>query len=126
MPVDARDKAKNRRLMLLYRITLEEQRKIEAFQRASPIFRLLLGRNMGTDHCHKTGLIRGRLDWRINKAYGLLEKVAPDNLSDVLRALAEYHDYPPAVTAIGPRFGLIGQAKVKKKMVYGPGKGESD
>lgn len=120
MPVDARERAKNRRLMLLYRITLDEQRRIEAFQRASPSLRLLLGRNMGTDHCHRTGLIRGRLDWRINKAYGLLEKVAPDNLSEVLRALADYHDYPPAVAAIGARFGLIGQAKVKKKMVYGP------
>lgn len=115
------EKAKDRRLMKLYRISLAEQKVIERFQKEHPCFRVLLGRNMGTDHCHTTGLIRGRLDWRINKAYGLLEKIATgERLTRILMALALYNDFPPATEALnGERFGLIGLAKVKKKMVYG-------
>lgn len=117
----ARDKSKDRRLQTLYRITLEERKKIEAFQKASSVYRILVGKNPGTDHDHNTGLIRGLLDWRINRAYGLLEKACPDSLSDMLRSLATYHESPPAVLALGEkRYGLIGLAKYKKKMVYGP------
>ena len=75
---------------------------------------------MGTDHDHATGLIRGRLDWRINRAYGLLDKIKGIDIPKVLRALALYHEEPPAVTAIGPHYGLIGKAQYKKVMVYGP------
>lgn len=120
--MDAKLKALTRRLLLLYRITPVEQQQIEKFQKEHPCFRHLLGGHMGTDHCHTTGLIRGRLDWRINKAYGLLEKVATGKkLSTILMALALYTDAPPAVEALGgPRYGLIGLAKVKKVMKYGP------
>lgn len=115
------EKAQDRRLKLLYRISLEEQKKIEEYQRKYG-FGILMGNNMGTDHCHASGLIRGRLDWRINKAYGLLENIKDKHLPDVLRALANYHESPPAVSAIGFRYGLIGRAKRKRKMVYGPPK----
>jgi hypothetical protein len=51
----------------------------------------------------------------------LLEKVRPLSLPTLLRALAEYHENPPATQALGKKtFGLIGHAKYKKKMVYGP------
>lgn len=114
------DEAKNRRLQALYRISLEEQQAIEDFQRGHEQFSLLLGRRMGTDHCHKTGLIRGRLDWRINKAYGAIEQATPGETAAVLRALALYHEQPPATEVLGaPRYGLIGRAQFKKKMVYG-------
>jgi len=106
--------------MLLYKITPEEQKRIEEYQAVHPQFKYLLGNRMGTDHNHATGLIRGRLDWRINKAYGAIENAFPNHTAQVLRALARYHEEPPAVTVIGPRFGLIGRAQVKKKMVYGP------
>lgn len=116
-----------RRLWVLYRLTPADQKAIEEFQARHPAFCLLLGRNMGTDHDHATGQIRGRLDWRINKAYGLLEKACPDNLGAVLRALADYHEKPPAVTALGaPRFGLMGQAKYKHTMLYGPPPGHEE
>jgi hypothetical protein len=116
--------AKARRLWTLYRITPDEQLAIEAYQRKHPAFRLLLGKHMGTDHCHSTGLIRGRLEWRINRAYGLIEKVNPEKTGDILRALADFHDNPPATTVLGsPRHGLLGLAKYKKKMIYGPPKG---
>lgn len=112
------------RLWRLYRITEEEQKLIEKFQREHPTMYRLLGNKMGTDHDHKTGLIRGRLDWRINRAYGLLEKVDPEHVSELLRALADYHDNPPATSALGEkRYGLMGKAQYKKKMVYGPPSG---
>jgi hypothetical protein len=82
---------------------------------------VLLGKKLGTDHCHKDGLVRGLLEWRINRAYGLLERVCPENLPAVLRALAVYHEQPPAELALGEkRYGLIGKARVKKIMKYGP------
>lgn len=106
---------------MLYRITPEEHKQIEEFQRSHPQFKLLLGRRTGTDHDHKTGLIKGILDWRINKGYGLLEKACPDNLREVLLALAEFQARPPAITVLGEkRYGLIGLAKKKKVMIYGP------
>jgi len=110
-------------LWSLYRITPEDRDKIDAFQKEHPTYSSLLGKRLGTDHCHKTGLIRGRLDWRINRAYGMIEKAFPKNTAEVLRALAVYHEQPPAVIALrAKKYGLIGQAKYKKKMVYGPPK----
>ncbi len=118
-----KDAAKNNRLMKLYRITLSERNKIREFQASHPMFKLLLGgRAEGTDHCHKTGLIRGILNWRINRAYGILENACRENLPEVLRALALFHEAPPATTVLGGnRYGLLGKAMYKKKMVYGEG-----
>ena len=108
-------------MWVLYRITPAEQKAIEDLQARHPAFHLLLGKRLGTDHNHATGLIRGRIEWRINRALGLLERAAGENISAVLRALADYMDNPPAIEALGgPRYGLIGLAKYKKKMVYGP------
>jgi hypothetical protein len=116
-----KDKAKNNRLMKLYRITLAERDKIRAYQAGHPQFKLLLGgKAEGTDHNHKTGLIRGILNWRINRAYGILENACRENLSEVLRALALFHDEPPATTVLGEkRYGLLGKAMYKKVMRYG-------
>lgn len=109
------------RLWALYRITPEEQAQINVFEKQHPTIKLLTeGNPLSTDHNHKTGLIRGLLEWRINKAYGLIEKASPENTAEVLRALAFYHENPPAITALGgKRYGLIGKAQYKKKMIYG-------
>jgi hypothetical protein len=117
-------KAKARRLWVLYRITPEERERIEKFQKSHAIYKLLLGKNHGTDHNHASGEIRGVLDWRVNRAYGMLEKACPTNLPQVLRALATYHEQPPAELALGEkRYGLIGKAQYKRRMKYGPPKG---
>jgi hypothetical protein len=109
-----------KRIWDIYRLTPEEREKIREFQVNHPIYSLLLGTNEGTDHNHKTGLIRGVMDWRVNMAYGLLEKVRPGCLPSLLRALADYHENPPATQALGKEtYGLIGHAKYKKKMIYG-------
>lgn len=108
------------RLWALFRLTPEELKRIDDFQKKHPIYSLLLGRKLGTDHNHKTGQIRGRLDWRINRAYGMLEAVSPERVADILRALAHYHENHPATLVLGEeRFGLTGKAQYKKKMVYG-------
>ena len=121
-----RANAKRSRLMLLYRITPEEQDRVENFQREDPTLRVLLTRsdpleeaNLYTDHNHTNGLFRGRLAYLINKALGTIENTYKERTSKVLRALAEYLDYPPALRCGVKRFGLIGRAKRKKKMVYG-------
>jgi hypothetical protein len=117
----SKDRARARNLWLFYRITPEEHALIKKYQQDHSIYRLLLGKRNSCDHDHTSGEIRGLLEWRLNKAYGLFEKVAGDNLPDVLRALATYHEHPPAELALGEKkFGLIGLAKRKKVMTYGP------
>lgn len=118
------EKARARRLAVLFNITPEEHATIREFQSNDPFYKLLLaapGKRDATDHSHDSGLIRGILEWRVNKAYGLLEKACPENLPEVLRALALYHEYPPAVFALGEKvYGLLGLGRKKKAMKYGP------
>ena len=122
-PMNKKEKAKNSKLWTLFRITLAEQKKIETYQRKHPVLKHLLSQyRLGTDHNHKSGLIRGVMDWRINKAYGAIENAFPDNVSNVLRALADYNDHPPAIKVLGgKRYGLIGKAMYKLRMEYGDG-----
>ena len=110
-----------KRLWDFYRITPEEHAAILAFEKGHSEFQhLVTGAQTNVDHRHDDGLIRGLLDWRINKGAGVLEKCAPLHmLPTVLRALAAFIENPPAVTVIGERFGVIGKAQYKKKMVYG-------
>lgn len=114
-----KDAAKDARLRKFFRTSLEEYRAIEKWQEKFH-YPLLGESRRGLDHDHKTGLIRGVLDWRINRALGILENAFGENTVYVLQSLARYIATPPAVTVIGERYGLIGQAKYKKKMVYGP------
>ena len=87
---------------------------------------MLLGTSLkgtGTDHDHTTGMIRGRLAFLLNKAMGYVDAFSKGHSPEILRKLAYYAENPPAVAALGgPRYGLIGKAQKKKKMVYGPPK----
>ena len=121
-----RDVAKRHRLMMLYRITPEEQDLVENLQREDPTLQVLLTKgnilekaNLYTDHDHTTGLFRGRLAYLINKALGTVENTYKGRTSQVLRALASYLDNPPALRLDIKRYGLIGRAKRKKTMIYG-------
>jgi hypothetical protein len=116
----SKEKARARRLWVMFRLTPAQAGKIEQFQRDHTVYKVLLGNRNVIDHRHSDGLVRGKLDWLINKGYGILEKAAPNNLGEVLLALAIYHDKPPAVEALGgPVHGLTGLAKYKRKMIYG-------
>jgi hypothetical protein len=125
-PEEKRLAAKRARLWMLYRITPEEQDEVETFMRNDPTLRVLLEKgdpsqqaNLYTDHSHTSGLFRGRLAYLINKGLGVIEGTYKDRTSKVLRALAEYLDYPPALRKGIKRYGLIGRAKKKRKMSYG-------
>lgn len=108
--------------MVCFRLTLRDYELIKTFQENHSVYRILLGKKLGTDHSHASGLVRGLLEWRVNRAYGLLERVYPHSLPEALRALATFHEHPPATLALGEtRYGLIGKALCsKKKKVYGP------
>jgi hypothetical protein len=131
-PEERAAKAKAQRLWKFYRVTQEEQATVEQYQRSSKYLSVLLERGnpddktpalLFTDHDHDTGLFRGRLAYLINKALGTFESSYKARTPIVLRALADYLENPPAVSAIGPRYGLIGRAKQKKHMVYGSANG---
>lgn len=113
-------------LRKFYNMTPEDFEAIREYQKAHPQLRLLLNRDNTTrresvEHRHSDGLIRGVMHGLTNKAYGMLEAVHPTNTADVLRALAEFHERPPAITALkGNVYGLIGKAQHKKTMRYGP------
>jgi hypothetical protein len=71
---------------------------------------------LAVDHDHKTGRIRGLLCWLCNRAIGILR----DNARAATR-LGAYLVAPPAPVALGKEtYGLIGRAKYKKQMIYGP------
>jgi Recombination endonuclease VII len=118
-PEQKRDAAKDARLKKFFRTSLEEYRAIEGWQANSRGSILLGTTRRGLDHNHTTGLIRGVLDWRINRALGIIENSFREASPKVLRELANYLEMPPATFVVGERYGLVGQAKNKKVMVYG-------
>lgn len=77
-----------------------------------PITGETLSEHAHLDHDHRTGLVRGLLNPMTNKF--LIDKI------DILKASIAYLEHPPAVTALGRVYGVIGKAKKKKKMLYGP------
>jgi len=112
------DAAKNARLKRFFRITLAEYREVEEYeQKTMPV--LLGTTRRALDHNHTTGQLRGVLDFRINRALGMIETSFKDKTPDILRALAAYLEHYPVNMVLGRRFGIIGKAKKKKKMFYG-------
>lgn len=118
--------AKRKRNWILYRCTPEELEQVERFMRGIGTFSHLLekgGAKEGriyTDHDHVSGKIRGRLAYLINKGLGVIEGTYKEKTPTILRCLAYYLENPPAQTVLGPRYGMIGLAKInKKKKIYG-------
>jgi hypothetical protein len=109
---------RKKRLWDLYRLTPEEYETILNFQKGvcaisgKPPKKVRLN----VDHNHKTGQIRGLLTMSINKGLGYF-----NDDPKLLRAAADYLENYPAVLALGKKvYGLIGQAKKKRIMIYGP------
>ena len=109
--------ARSKRLMELYRLTPEDHAAILRHQGRVCAITGKPSNRYNVDHDHKTGLIRGLLDWKVNKGLAFF-----NDDPELLRAAAYYLEHPPATAALGaPRYGLIGRAKVgKRKPVYGP------
>ena len=115
------ERQRSYRLFVLYRITAIEYDIILAYQGGCCAIckRPPTGNRLAVDHDHKTGLIRGLVCWTCNRALGLLR----DRLSSA-QSLVEYLLGNPATIALGSeRFGLIGKAQHKKKMIYGSANG---
>jgi hypothetical protein len=117
------ERARAWQLWKFYRITPKDYATIKEYQSKSLVFQVLLGKGKKEDaveHRHSDGLIRGLMSPMLNRAYGLIERLYPKNTSTILRALAVFHDNPPATEALGtPRYGIVGIAKSKKKPIYG-------
>src|SRR5579859_1765707 len=105
---------KEKRDALLYNLRPGERELIRSFQNnRDPITGDVLKPNANLDHDHTSGLCRGLLNPMTNKL--LIDK------RDVLIATLKYLENPPAVAALGEEvYGLLGRAKRKKRMVYGP------
>lgn len=74
-----------------YNIIFEYQKK-----RCYICKELQKGRRLAVDHCHKTGLVRGLLCMRCNRALGKFQ----DSTQMVVNA-ADYVTNPPATAALG-------------------------
>jgi hypothetical protein len=107
--------ARTARLWELYRITDEDYEKVLAAQGGCcAITGKIPSKHLNIDHDHQTGLIRGLLSPWANKGLSFF-----NDDPATLEAAAHYLRHPPAVTAIGERYGLLGRAQRKKKMIYG-------
>lgn len=110
---EGRKKQRERRLMFFFHLAPEEKQAIADYQNGlCAICQHPLTPHANIDHDHSTGLIRGELCMTCNKALGYIR----DDIGRLLRAIA-YLVKPPAVGAIGVRFGLpgkVGTAKQRK------------
>jgi hypothetical protein len=115
--------AKNARLKRFFRITLDQYKEVEEYEQAT--MPVLLGTTRrALDHNHTTGQLRGVLDFRINRALGMIETSFKEKTPEILRALAYYLEHFPVTTVLGPRYGIIGKAKKKKVMIFGSANGQ--
>jgi Recombination endonuclease VII len=109
--------AKDARLRREYHITLDEYRRVLKFQNGCcaickrPASGMKLA--LAVDHCHTTGLVRGLLCMRCNKALGWFQ----DNIMQ-LKAAAIYLEKPPVTQVLGRQIisapGRIG-TKIRAK-----------
>jgi len=99
---------------LLYNLRPGDRERIAAHQGGrDPVTGAPLKPNANCDHDHKTGLIRGLLNPMTNK-------LLIDNRQTLINTL-KYLENPPAVAALGEEvYGLLGRAKRKRTMRYGP------
>lgn len=110
----------------LFNLFPGERDRLKQYQADHPTFKLLLNKphhkqREAVEHRHRDGLIRGVMMGMLNRCYGHIERLYPDNTAEVLRALADFHENPPAAVALGETvYGMIGPARKKKSPKYGP------
>lgn len=127
MREQAKEKARAKRLMDNYKITVEQYDAILAYQdgvcyacrQPEPV----KGRRLSVDHDHGSGLIRGLLCSRCNPLLGKIEnafkryglgKVVDLTVAALLTRLAVYVQYQPATKALGMlHFGYPGRTGTK-------------
>jgi hypothetical protein len=108
---------RKRRLWTAFRLTTEDWDNIFSYQKGVCAItgRPAVTIRLSVDHNHHTGLVRGLLSLRANRGLAYF-----NDDPALLRKAADYLENPPATLALGKKvFGLIGQGRGKKKMVYG-------
>lgn len=111
-----RNRAADLRLRRTYHISLGEYTKVYLYQNLrcaickKPV---PTGKpRLAVDHCHTTGLLRGLLCWKCNRAIGVFR----DNV-ELLIAAATYLQNPPFTTVFnGPRYTAPGRVGSKKRL----------
>ena len=113
----SRQKARDRRLRVLFNITQEEYDKVLEFQGGVCPITLKAYPIMHLDHNHTTGECRGVLSWRGNSLIGKFR----DDVDMLIRA-AEYLKHPPLPAALGEKvYGIQGRVSQKvARRRYGP------
>ena len=111
------ERGKARALGTLYNLSLTEYKKILKFQKGICPITGYASKRFVVDHDHRTGLVRGLIDWKINRA---LEAFHDDPA--MLRRAADYLDNPTATAALGEEvYGVIGCIDRKaSNRRYGP------
>lgn len=97
-PTTPKPTARDRRLLILYGISVSEYAKILEFQKGACFIcqKPPVKTALGTDHDHKRGQTRGLLCWNCNKAVAyLIDSV------ERARRLYDYLASPPAARALG-------------------------
>jgi len=112
---DARD-------AVLFNLLPGEREKMRAAQGGlDPLTLAPLSDRANCDHRHSDGLVRGLLNPITNKLLAAAERLIGPDVEAGIERLRCYLLKPPAPRALGePVFGLLGQARVKGKMRYGP------
>jgi hypothetical protein len=110
------EKDRNARLIREYQTTLEEREKVFKFQRGGCAICHRLEKDMNIslsiDHDHKSGLLRGLLCLRCNKA---IEMLGCDPY--VCLQASKYLTNPPFVLVLGERYTATGKVgtKIRRK-----------
>lgn len=115
MPYDAA-RARDLRLQRQYGITAQEYAEILAFQGGTCWIcgtAPAEGKNLNVDHDHKTGLVRGLLCWSCNRR--VIANHRGEEGAKLLDYAAAYLRLPPAVLAIGEKYGRTGRVTKRRK-----------
>lgn len=109
--------AQARRDKALFNLESGERGKVLTFQDNKCAITKLPSRRLSMDHCHKTGLVRGLIDWNINRSLAAFN----DN-PQWLRNAADFLERPTVSQALGEDvYGVVGKISRKaKNRRYGP------
>lgn len=111
----AKERTKDAYLKRTYGVTLEEYRSVYSHQNGKCAIcnqhESRFKNSFAVDHDHITGLVRGLLCWRCNRALGKFE----DSVEKVCAA-AQYVTNPPFTTVLGiARYTLPGRIGTKER-----------
>lgn len=111
-------RSRSRRLKALFNITLAEYDRVLAYQGGvCAISGLATSKALVIDHDHRSGRVRGCLNWNVNRSLAAFR----DN-PEWLRRAADYLEHPPVSAALGEDvYGVMGSVTRKaSNRRYGP------